>query len=143
MKPVDQTRFGNPGGNCFQAALASILELPLEEVPDFCNENWDGDWASDLNEWLSARGLLCVCFDVKEMDADWITWMTDKCYCLASVISAITEGATHAVVYYKGCVVHDPHPSRRHLQSKPLSLDVFVALDPSKVYKLYSPVSLD
>ena len=32
MKPVDQTSFGFPGGNCFSACVASILELPIDDV---------------------------------------------------------------------------------------------------------------
>lgn len=135
MKPVDQTRFGNPGGNCFQAALASILELSLDDVPDFCNQNWEGNWASDLNDWLYDRGLFSLEIDLEHVDANWIDWTIANCYCLASVASATTEGATHAVVYYKGRVIHDPHPSRAHMDSKPLTIDVFVALDPAMVVR--------
>ena len=53
MKPVDQTTFGSPHGNCFQAGVASALELPLEEVPHFC----DGDnpmWLIDLENWFQS-----------------------------------------------------------------------------------------
>lgn len=31
MKPVDQTIFGKPGGNCLAACIATILELPLDD----------------------------------------------------------------------------------------------------------------
>lgn len=30
VKPVDQTLFGRPSGNCLPACVASILELPIE-----------------------------------------------------------------------------------------------------------------
>ena len=90
MIPVFQTRTrldeeGGPG-NCLEACLASILELPREAIPDrgrfqtgewqakvadalaagpeALEELWDGDepdWlrqgAEDLRRWLARRGL--------------------------------------------------------------------------------------
>ena len=63
MKPVYQTFFGDGvagtiSGNCMQASVASILELPLEEVPHF--EINAHDWSSayyELNKFLSGYGL--------------------------------------------------------------------------------------
>jgi hypothetical protein len=49
MKPVFQTRYGEGRGNCFQAALASILDLELEEVPDFVSAYRD-DWSKMKGE---------------------------------------------------------------------------------------------
>jgi hypothetical protein len=41
MKPVYQEVVDEHKGDCMQAAIASLLELPLNEVPDFINqENW-------------------------------------------------------------------------------------------------------
>lgn len=40
MKPVDQTTFGFPGGNCFSACIASLLEMPLDDVPYFMHGDW-------------------------------------------------------------------------------------------------------
>ena len=43
VKPVYQTQFGMPNGNCFAACVASILELKIEDIPNFCaigDENW-------------------------------------------------------------------------------------------------------
>lgn len=34
MKPVTQTRFGAPSGNCTEACIASLLECELGDVPD-------------------------------------------------------------------------------------------------------------
>lgn len=66
MRPIRQTRFGWPSGNCLLACVASILDLPLEEVPDgWSEEDWlarghtEGYWHSlqlVLNDWLIAHG---------------------------------------------------------------------------------------
>ena len=53
MKPVDQTILTAPGGNCFAACVASILELPLADVPNFCSEE---RWWNALQIWLCAIG---------------------------------------------------------------------------------------
>ena len=60
MKPVDQTRFGCPGGNCYQAVIASILELDLEEVPDFMNMG--SGMTEALYKWCSERELFPLQF---------------------------------------------------------------------------------
>ena len=59
MIPVEQTISHAVHGNCFEAALASILEVPLADVPV-----WQGDlpWADYkplLDDWLEERGLVC------------------------------------------------------------------------------------
>jgi len=136
MKPVDQTRFGEPGGNCFQASLASILELPLEAVPDFCNLGED-DWESGLNEWLNAFGLFAMHVDVTASGRELLRWFTDNAVALASVNSITTPGSLHSVVFYKDRVIHDPHPSRAHTESEPLSFDAFVVVDPAKARRAY------
>lgn len=38
MKPVDQTTFGAPHGNCLMACVASILEVPLDSLPVMFDE---------------------------------------------------------------------------------------------------------
>ncbi len=35
MKPVNQTKMTPPEGDCFAACITSILELPLNEVPNY------------------------------------------------------------------------------------------------------------
>ncbi len=43
MKPVDQTTFGHPGGNCFSACVASLLEMSVDQVPYFMgHDDWFG-----------------------------------------------------------------------------------------------------
>lgn len=61
FRPVFQTRYGAPAGNCTEACIASILGVPLEDVPDLYKEcrreALDGNWFRVLNDWLKPRGL--------------------------------------------------------------------------------------
>lgn len=54
MKPVFQTVLDRQKGNCLSAAIASILEIDISEVPNF--EVLNGDFISRVNEWLRPRG---------------------------------------------------------------------------------------
>ncbi len=68
MKPTFQTRFGGKNapddqkGNCWQAALASVLELPLEETLDISllSDEYDDHWQDKVNEWLAPFGLATI-----------------------------------------------------------------------------------
>lgn len=62
MIPVEQQQmavFDEHGdnvqrGDCMRACVASLFELPLEDVPHFVEQNdWHGEWV----RWLRARGL--------------------------------------------------------------------------------------
>jgi hypothetical protein len=86
MIPVYQTIDG-PDGNCYQACMASILEVPLGEIPTFAG------WR-DLRAWLAERGWSLV-FGRK-----------DGC----SIASQQTIRGIHAVVCFDGEMVHDPSP---------------------------------
>jgi hypothetical protein len=99
MRPVDQTTFGINDGNCFTACLASILEIPLEEVPSFVGAYWD-----DFLPWLADRGLSATLYrsDV----------YVPPGYAIAGGRSKRFAGRMHACVAYNGMVIHDPHPSR-------------------------------
>jgi hypothetical protein len=103
MKPVDQTIFGEKG-DCFEACLASILEIPLEVIPVFK----ESDWFRRTNEWLAKRGLFYV--EVR-FDEDGLDLM-QKFMGYHLICGVAERGLHHAVIGYKGVIVHDPHPSR-------------------------------
>jgi hypothetical protein len=113
MIPVDQTRMHDPAagvpGNCMQAALASILELPLELVPD----PTDGKLV-DTPERLNA-----YCGRVDDLLADHNLYRFGlpeqglPGLHLASGVSP--RGVGHVVVRDGWETVHDPHPSREGL----------------------------
>jgi hypothetical protein len=58
MIPVNQTTFGTTKespevGNCWSACIASLLEIPVEEVPTFAALD---DWFEETRDWLFSRG---------------------------------------------------------------------------------------
>lgn len=115
MIPVDQDRFGPGVGNCFSAAVASILELPLTDVPFFMTGD---DWYVGFQAWLLARGLVADYYPAYRERPDG--------YAILSGLSPRYEGVYHSVVALDGVLVHDPHPSRAGLLS---TLD-YIALRP-------------
>lgn len=131
MRPVFQTKFGGvdaePGekGDCFAACVASILELPLEEVPNFCESDY---WHKDVNEWLAERGLaLLTINDGAWKLCDWpMDW--DTTWVIGSGLGA--RGHRHSVVYQGDRMVHDPYPDGDGVVLD--QVDVFVVRDPAR-----------
>ncbi len=112
MRPVDQTilgrgpEFNEPPGDCFAACIASILEVPLADVPNFCAEK---AWYTALNLWLGPRGL----YYVEVLVPDDAPYVRDWGF---HVISGDgPRGCRHSIVGFGGKMVHDPHPSRAGL----------------------------
>lgn len=65
MTPVYQTTVNN----CLTAAVASLLDLPLEAVPDW----WPltgSSWLKAIVDWADSRGLGVCYFDLKNRK-DW------------------------------------------------------------------------
>ncbi len=100
MKPVDQTIYGWPNGNCLSACVASILEMPTEAVPLSGNGE---DWWPRLLGWLVDRGLSATKIEGRS---------PPRGYAIAFGPSPRLPGQGHTCVAYDGAVVHDPHPSR-------------------------------
>jgi len=62
MKPVDQTIVADKIGDCLRACVCSLLELPIEAVPNFAECGFfDG-----LDKWLDERGLLFIRFKIPD-----------------------------------------------------------------------------
>jgi hypothetical protein len=97
MRPVYQDRFGKEG-NCLQAALASLFDLPLDEVPYM--HPLKGQWMA-LERWCATRDLRPVGFSVNGVKP-----FPD--YHLMQGVSK--RGIRHTIVGYQGKPVHDPHP---------------------------------
>lgn len=135
MIPVDQTTFGEGKGNCFTACVASCLELPIEDVPNFCVDYSDEEWWEELEKWCAKRGLapMTFCFDRGEQTNDkerLSAWYVDKR--VPIIVSGLNQnGVAHSIVVC-GDVTHDPNPNRLGLKSY-RDLIVFVALRPGEV----------
>ena len=116
MKKIYQTRFGNPGGNCHQAAMASLLELELSQVPDFCNDS-PNKWWSLMVKWLNRKGYGVAAILMNDR-------FTPICcsvagLCLLGVASSNDPSGMHSVVGTSEItdgkvnlkVVFDPNPN--------------------------------
>jgi hypothetical protein len=131
MTPVDQDRFTpvdlSDNGNCLSACLASIMDLPLSEVPHFAGM---GDkWFEPFMQFLSKhqytfRGMYFFTSSNPEVRKPG-TWeqLTAACpgvdgYFVCGGTSHREHVANgHAVVYNsQGVMVHDPHPNRNGLK---------------------------
>ena len=112
MIPVDQTKVSKGAGDCMSAAVASLLELPLEKVPYFKGMG-QREWFIGLLEFLEKEGYefhgtrypntpsLKECPNVDG-------------YVIASVPSGTFEGVYHSVIVDMDFrVIHDPNPNKK------------------------------
>lgn len=127
MTPVFQTIIDPVKGNCMQAAYASILDLPLDEVPNFVAEPDTSEGNSDTRvlDWLAKQGLSKLRFDFYQKDRGPIILssvmhaieFSNVEHFLLSVPSQKFEKGSHIVVgqmskeEYKMEVAHDPNPN--------------------------------
>lgn len=112
MIAVTQTEVGvdNPRANCLMAAVASILEVPLESLPDVYDEEQRGlSWVTALQHALKPHGLVPVIYD---QASDHFPSIAPKGYHIACGISPRDGKSHHAMVALDGVIVHDPHPTR-------------------------------
>lgn len=115
-----QTIFGEGHGNCFAACLASILERPLDEIPNFCdvdlNPGDNGEWYLAVDAWLEERfGLSVLTFSAAESKKQE-AWYP-RGYSILSGRSPRGE-FDHSVVALDGDIVFDPHPNESGLMSR-------------------------
>lgn len=123
MKPVHQTQFvpkpGDPKttGNCMAACVASLLEMDLDDVPNFAANPKD-TWWMDFQEWLYHRGWVAVVLDG---DYPW------PGYSAASGQSPRGD-FKHLVIHLNGKLAHDPHPDGTGLEGEPEDQWILVPL---------------
>jgi hypothetical protein len=117
-------------GDCARACVASIFELPSEEVPHFCRDGLQppgpgGElpWVVRLKEWLRARGMaMFVLIANNPSEAPHHVMNFHYMVCARTAL-----GADHWVVYFAGRPVHDPHPASGWLiDSFPQTILIFV-----------------
>ena len=126
MVPVEQTVFGPRHGNCFAACLASILELPIDQVPDFITTFEGHTWLPMLLDWLNKFGLSAVFLAYSsEVNAP-------SGYAILSAWN-LRSNCKHAVVVKDGAIVWDPSPNRADGLGEPEHWMAFTVLDPSKL----------
>ncbi len=123
MIPIEQTICTAPGGNCFAACVASILELLLEEVPNFQSPDWLEEW----QKWLRPRNLGLLHFGHR-LDPDAFI---PRGYAILGADSPRGDWL-HAVVTYDGAICWDPSPDRINPVGTWRDWTVFHVLDPTK-----------
>lgn len=117
-------------GNCLQAAVASLLELEVDEVPHFAVYV---DWFAAMRRWARERGGDFTYFSLPPDEyAD--AWETVVAWGREHGTHVLLSGHSprgpflHVVVGNVDLeVVHDPHPSRAGLLAV---VDAIVYVDP-------------
>lgn len=134
MIPVDQTilHSDEPGsipGNCFQACVASIFELPLEEVPHFVGDRGD-EWYMGFADWLAEKyNMEPVVIPTGSNATFWAHG-----FYIATGESPRDHELSHACVYQDVELVHDPHPDNTGLASTRFTY-TWAPLDPKFLKK--------
>lgn len=88
------------GGDCVDACIASILEIPIEKS-DFVYPFEDHNWYSLLRERLEEAGYSFVGFE-------------EDPKCASPYIGIFSSGifSAHAVVMKSGRIIHNPTPKK-------------------------------
>jgi hypothetical protein len=121
--------------DCFNACVASIFEIPIEDTPDasFVLEedrvHWDAAWSAFFQRW----GVTLLCVDYQgsiQADAGGLNL---EGYAIANVKG--WRGRNHAIVIRDGIQVFDPWPDSQDVypKSRWQHVEFFRVLDPSKL----------
>lgn len=116
MKPIDQTKLleRDGVGDCCRAAVASLLETPLEEVPEF--EHITSGQHMAVVSFVESLGYEyhgCLKFDGTNKEALKRQGPGIGGHFYAAGQSPRRQEIHHAVVIdQEGNIAHDPHPSR-------------------------------
>lgn len=144
MIPVTQTKVSIKNskgesvqyGNCYAACIASILEVPISEVPNvevFFHID-SGYWHEVMLTFLSSKGWDLSRNDIfgvfHNNNSDSIldgyrasnSMFVDKYYLVSG---ESPRGIQHMCIYQNGILVHDPYPTREGL----IRLDEFYSLE--------------
>jgi hypothetical protein len=99
VKPVYQTIF-LAHGNCWRAAIASILELDIDDMP--CFESMGHRFLTETRTWLNTNGYSLFRYGPENPPAS---------YAIAVGESPRRKEVDHAIVVKDGVFVHDPFPT--------------------------------
>lgn len=101
-------------GDCTSAVLASILDMPIDEIPHFQKTYWNDSDACDraIDKWLAARGMMLIPLPGPALLC-LVHARQTQC---VHIIAGYTKGQgdviiPHAVVGMNGKIFHDPHPA--------------------------------
>jgi hypothetical protein len=116
MTPVKQLLRHKPHegiyGDCHRAALASILEMPIEDIPHFGDLSLysEEEWARAERDWLLGIGYIPISLFYETDDLAGVLFSTGylnpDTYGILGGTSR--NGVGHSVVICNGAIVHDP-----------------------------------
>ena len=131
--PIEQTRMTYPDGNCYHACLASVLEIPLSEVPDYSNEPGNATWHR-WQDWLEQRNLPLIGWNHPISKDRRVVDDVLRGYSIVTVRYDLPKGPSkHSCVALDGKIVWNPHPSRDRIEHDGIeNWEVFRVIDPSK-----------
>lgn len=131
MTKVYQTKYGKDTGNCFAACLASVLDLPIESIPEEIQE--DKDWYFRLMDFCKARDLAmmyashpmgeCMPFNMIGIGAFTVK---DNGGVHAVVISTRLIERDGAHLEWGTTVIHDPNQSPVPLEVDQWAFYIFI-----------------
>ncbi len=147
MKKVFQTIIDVNHGNCEQAVIASIFELPLEDIPNFIEYKKGKEFDKSLFGWLYKKGFSPCSIYKSNYGLDKLKSIAKfdggyNGYLHALVSSQTFENVMHAVVVDTELnIVHDPNPNQLALNLSPediISIIVLKDMIIGKTGKLYT-----
>jgi len=103
-KKLQQTKFGVPEGNCFATCLAMLLNMAIEDVPNY--KEGEGEWYQNYRKWLLPLG-----YDFMAVQG----WDKESKPFQPKVFSIVSGKSPrgdfdHSVIYFGSEIYHDPHP---------------------------------
>lgn len=98
-------------GDCWRTAIGCLLNMPPEEVPHFCQGNWQNAAAVEklTREWLNGKGYSFIEVpydDSVESVLEMCAQMYPDIYYIIS--GKIDKGPDHATIGLGGEIVWDP-----------------------------------
>jgi hypothetical protein len=131
VTPVEQREMADPEngvtGDCWKCCIASVLDLPYEDVPHFVADEIEGrsdSWWNASQAFLRERGYVLASFALHGSDTPLLRFgneeprwhFTAPGHWIAGVKSPRFmedgEAGGHVVVMSGSSVVYDPHPQR-------------------------------
>lgn len=113
--PVNQTEYGR-NNNSMEACIATILEIPLDQVPRLAPEGQPNTleyslaYHDNLKNYLASQGLEMVDHSFTEPSNNKFKALTKHLYYIVSGLS--NRDFRHHVVFYNGDMYHNPHEQR-------------------------------
>lgn len=125
MKKINQEILHDPEnkimGDCWRACIASVLELPLKDVPHFELLDIREGRRKEL-KFLAKHGYTIYAIYGEGKMGNHPKMMSDENEYYFAIGSSPryfekNKSVSHQVVCHKGKIVHDPHPDKTNLGS--------------------------